>query len=250
MFDAKKVKDECVQWIRDFIKSTGDRDIIVGLSGGKDSTIVAALCCEAVGPENVIGVLMPNHTQDDIGDAKHIANHLGIRYYEINIGDAVDDIIRQIEKNDIIPTSDTTINLPARIRMSALYAMGQSFKCVVANTSNLSEDWVGYATRYGDSAGDFSPLGNLTVTEVKAIGEELDIPEQLVYKVPSDGLCNETDEERFGFTYDTLDTYIRTGEIDDEEIKIKIDQMHAANKFKMELMPQFNPLDLEIKIEF
>ena len=240
MFDAKKVKDECVQWIRDFFNENGKEcNAVIGISGGKDSSIVAALCVEALGKDRVIGVLMPNGEQADINCAHQLVDFLGIKSYTINIKNTIDSILSEI-KDTIDDTKQTTENLPPRIRMSALYAVSQSLNGRVANTSNLSEDWVGYSTRYGDSVGDFSPLANLTVTEIKEIGKVLGLPIELVEKVPIDGLCGKTDEDNFGFTYDVLDRYIRTGEIDDENIKARIDERHNKNLFKLQLMPSFN----------
>ncbi|MBE5813119.1 MAG: NAD(+) synthase [Clostridiales bacterium] len=240
MFDAKKVKDECVQWIRDFFNENGKEcNAVIGISGGKDSSIVAALCVEALGKDRVIGVLMPNGEQADINCAHQLVDFLGIKSYTINIKNTIDSILSEI-KDTIDVTKQTTENLPPRIRMSALYAVSQSLNGRVANTSNLSEDWVGYSTRYGDSVGDFSPLANLTVTEIKEIGKVLGLPIELVEKVPIDGLCGKTDEDNFGFTYDVLDRYIRTGEIDDENIKARIDERHNKNLFKLQLMPSFN----------
>lgn len=239
-FNAVEVKDKCVEWIRDFFDKNGkDCNAVVGISGGKDSSVVAALCVEALGKDRVIGVLMPNGGQGDIGDAVELINHLGIKSYTINIKGAVDKILRCMELNGIDITEQTRINLPPRIRMSTLYAVSQSNNGRVANTCNLSEDWVGYATRYGDAAGDFSPLSQLTVTEVKEIGRVLGLPTELVDKTPSDGLCGKTDEDNLGFTYEVLDRYIRTGEIDNEDIKNKIDAMHEKNLFKLQLMPSF-----------
>ena len=239
-FDAKKTKEEVVGWIKEWFDTNGKGcNAVVGISGGKDSSIVAALCVEALGKDRVIGVLMPNGGQGDIGDAVELINHLGIKSYTINIKGAVDKILRCMELNGIDITDQTRINLPPRIRMSTLYAVSQSNNGRVANTCNLSEDWVGYATRYGDAAGDFSPLSQLTVTEVKEIGRVLELPAELVDKTPSDGLCGKTDEDNLGFTYEVLDRYIRTGEIDDEDIKNKIDDMHEKNLFKLQLMPSF-----------
>ncbi len=239
MFDAQKVKDECVQWIRDFFRDNGPEcNAVVGISGGKDSSTVAALCAEALGKERVIGVLMPNGVQSDIDAAELLVAHLGIRHYVVNIKDAVDGV-----KNSIpFPlTKQSAVNLPARIRMATLYAVSQSHNGRVANTCNLSEDWVGYSTRYGDAAGDFSPCSHLTVQEVKAVARVLGLPESLVEKVPIDGLSGKTDEENLGFTYAELDRYIRTGVIEDEEKKARIDRLHAANLFKLQLMPSFDP---------
>ena len=241
MFDAKKVKDECVLWIRDFFEKNGkDCTAVVGISGGKDSSVAAALCVEALGQDRVIGVLMPKGTQHDIDMAYMLVNHLGIKHYEVNIKAAVDGLTDALPK-DLKLTSQTTQNMPPRIRMSTLYAVSQSVNGRVCNTCNLSEDWVGYSTRYGDSVGDFSPMSKLTVTEVKEIGYLLGLPKELVDKTPIDGLCGKTDEENLGFTYAELDRYIRTGEIEDKAKKENIDRRHKANLFKLELMPIFDP---------
>ena len=241
MFDALKVKNECVQWIRNFFEENGKGcNAVVGISGGKDSSVVAALCVEALGKERVIGVLMPQGEQHDIDAAYLLVNHLGIKHYVVNIKDAVDSVIKSLP-SDITLTSQTTQNLPPRIRMATLYAVSQSCNGRVANTCNLSEDWVGYSTRYGDSAGDFSPMSNLTVTEVKEIGHVLKLPAELVEKVPIDGLCGKTDEENLGFTYAELDIYIRTGKIEDKAKKELIDKKHAMSLFKIQPMPSFLP---------
>ena len=239
MFNAEKVKNECVQWIRDFFEENGkDCNAVVGISGGKDSSIVAALCVEALGKDRVIGVLMPCGEQADIDMAKLLVNTLGIKHYIINIKDAVDGITNSIPFE--LSTQSKT-NLPPRIRMSTLYAVSQSHNGRVANTCNLSEDWVGYSTRYGDSVGDFSPCSNLTVDEMKQIGRLIGLPSELVDKVPTDGLCGKTDADNRGFTYAGLDRYIRTGEIEDAEKKAKIDRLHRINLFKLQLMPAFVP---------
>ena len=241
MFDAKKIKDQCVEWIRDFFKNNGpDCNAVLGISGGKDSSIAAALCVEALGKERVIGVLMPQGEQHDIDMAHLLVNHLGIKHYVVNIKEAVDGIIKNLPA-DLAVTPQSLQNLPPRIRMSTLYAVSQSVNGRVCNTCNLSEDWVGYSTRYGDSVGDFSPLSNLTVTEVKEIGHLLGLPSELVEKTPIDGLCGKTDEENLGFTYAELDVYIRTGEIAVKAKKELIDKKHKANLFKLQLMPCFKP---------
>jgi NAD+ synthase len=241
MFDAKIVKNEVVQWIRDWFGKNGkDCNAVIGISGGKDSSIVAALCVEAIGKDRVIGVLMPCGEQSDIDYSVMLINHLKIKSYTMNIMNAVTEIKKQFPAKIKI-NEQTSTNLPARIRMATLYAVSQSMNGRVANTCNLSEDWVGYATRYGDTAGDFSPLSQLTVSEVKAIGRELGLPSELVDKTPTDGLCGKTDEDSLGFTYDTLDRYIRTGKINDEDVKAMIDSMHEKNLFKLQPMPSFHP---------
>lgn len=239
MFNAEKVKNECVQWIRDFFEENGKGcNAVIGISGGKDSSIVAALCVEALGKDRVIGVLMPNGEQADIDKAQLLVDTLGIKHYIINIKDAFEGVLRQLPFE---VTEQTRQNLPPRIRMATLYAVSQSHNGRVANTCNLSEDWVGYSTRYGDSVGDFSPCSHLTVQEIKEIGRLLKLPAELVDKAPSDGLCGKTDEDNLGFTYAELDRYIRTGEIDNTETKSKIDRKHRINLFKLKLMPAFEP---------
>ncbi len=239
MFDAKKVKDDCVLWIRDFFENNGKGcNAVVGISGGKDSSIVAALCAEALGTDRVIGVLMPNGEQSDIDMAQLLVKHLGIKNYTVNIKDAFDGVVGAIPFE---LSQQSKENLAPRIRMSVLYAVSQSNNGRVANTCNLSEDWVGYSTRYGDSVGDFSPCSHLTVAEMKQIGRVLGLPEVLIEKVPSDGLCGKTDEDKLGFTYAELDRYIRTGEIDNPVSKERIDRLHKINLFKLELMPSFEP---------
>ena len=241
MFDALKVKNDCVKWIQDFFEKNGkDCNAVVGISGGKDSSIAAALCVEALGKDRVIGVLMPQGEQHDIDMSHLLVNHLGIKHYVVNIKDAVDGVLNNFP-HDLKITNQTKTNIPPRIRMTTLYAISQSCNGRVCNTCNLSEDWVGYSTRYGDSVGDFSPMSHLTVTEVKEIGRILGLPNELVDKTPIDGLCGKTDEENLGFTYAELDIYIRTGKIEDESKKALIDKKHKANLFKLELMPSFKP---------
>lgn len=239
MFDVKKIKNDCVKWIKEWFRVNGNGcNAIVGISGGKDSSVVAALCVEALGKDRVIGVLMPNGIQNDINYAQKLVRHLGIKNYTINIADSANGVLNAFPE-EITISNQTIINLPARIRMATLYAISQSCNGRVANTCNLSEDWVGYATKYGDGAGDFSPLSNLTVTEVKAIGKELGLPNNLIEKVPSDGLCGKTDEDNLGFTYECLDKYIRNGICDDIAVKEKIDNLHTKNMFKLQTMPCF-----------
>ena len=239
--EMEKVRARCVAWIREFFEKNGPGcNAVVGISGGKDSSVAAALCVEALGKDRVIGVLMPQGIQGDIDAAYKLVDHLGIRRYEINVKAAVDAVFGAMPEGLEI-TPQTRMNLPPRIRMSVLYAVSQSCNGRVVNTCNLSEDWVGYSTRYGDAAGDFSPLCMLTVTEVKQLGHLLGLPADLVEKTPIDGLCGKTDEENLGFTYAELDVYIRTGVMPDPEKKARIDMLHRRNLFKLELMPHFDP---------
>lgn len=238
MFNAEKTTNEAVQWIRDWFECNGKGcNAVVGISGGKDSSIVAALCVQALGKDRVIGVLMPNGEQSDIDCAQKLVAHLGIENYTCNIKKAVDGVLESLLESGVEVSRQTTVNLPPRIRMATLYALSQSRNGRVANTCNLSEDWVGYSTRYGDAAGDFSPLGKLTVEEVKAIGKYLGLPIDLVEKVPSDGLSGKTDEDNLGFTYAVLDRYIRTGVCEDERTKARIDRLHTLNEFKLKPIP-------------
>jgi len=239
-FDPADATDATVQWIRQWFQENGPGcNAVIGISGGKDSSTVAALLKEALGTDRVIGVLMPNGTQSDIDMAQKLVDHLGIRHYTINIHDAYEGLMGELE--DKLPEigRDTKINLPARLRMSTLYAVAQSNNGRVANTCNLSEDWVGYSTRYGDAAGDFSPCSSFTTAEIKAIGSHLGLPDDLVEKVPTDGLSGLTDEDKLGFTYKVLDRYIRTGEIEDQDTKARIDRMHKMNLFKLKYMDSF-----------
>lgn len=249
-FDARKVKNDCVEWVKDWFKHNGDGcNAVIGISGGKDSSVVAALCSEALGKNRVIGVLMPDGEQSDICDSEALVDHLGINKVVVDIHEAVHGVYRGIIPGFLIPgayqfeiSTQTKINLPARIRMATLYAVSQSCHGRVANTCNLSEDWIGYSTRYGDAAGDFAPLANLTSEEVMEIGLECGLPEYLAYKTPSDGLCGKTDEDNFGFTYAVLNKYIRHGVCSDENVKKKIDWLHEKNKFKLEPIPSFKYL--------
>ena len=235
MFDAAKVKNDIVEWIREFFEKNGKGcNAVIGISGGKDSSITAALCALALGRERVIGVLMPNGVQADIDCAKMLVEHLKIKHYTVNVKAAIDGLVSAMP-NELRLSEQSKTNLPPRIRMSTLYAVSQSLNGRVANTCNLSEDYVGYS----DAAGDFSPLANITVTELRQLGRELGLPTELVDKVPIDGLCGKTDEDNLGFTYAVLDRYIRTGEIEDARTKARIDRLHEMNKFKMELMPFF-----------
>lgn len=246
--NPKEIKDRLVDWIRDYFGHNGPGcTAVVGISGGKDSSVTAALCVEALGKDRVLGVLMPDGIQSDIADAIALVEHLDIKHLVVNIGDttkALTAAIEGAEGFDLVAASmsrDSIINMPARIRMTTLYAVGQSLPKGgrVANTCNRSEDYVGYSTKYGDAAGDFSPLQNILVEEVRQLGHELGLPNFLIDKTPSDGLSGQTDEDKLGFTYAQLDHYILTGQCQDPDIQAKIDRMHAMNMHKLQLMPAF-----------
>lgn len=239
-FNAEKVKEDLAQWIRDwFMRNGKDSVAVLGISGGKDSSVAAAICAYALGKDRVVGVLMPNGEQADIDVARALVQHLDIKSYEINIKNAFDGIADELEAKVGALTPQARQNLSPRLRMSTVYAVSQMMNGRVVNTCNLSEDWVGYSTRYGDSVGDFSPLSHLTVQEVIALGRALGLPSLFVDKVPSDGLCGKTDEDNLGFTYAVLDKYIRTGICENVETKALIDKKHRMNKFKLELMESF-----------
>ena len=248
--DPKQTKDAIVQWIRAYFEENGPScDAVIGVSGGKDSSVAAALMAEALGPDRVVGVMMPNGVQSDISDSQEVISLLGIRQVTVNIragmdglSGAINDALAQAD----IPgapslSKDSMINMPPRLRMSTLYAIAQALPNGgrVVNTCNRSEDYIGYSTKYGDAAGDFSPLSNLLVHEVIQLGEVLGLPEHLIRKTPSDGLSGMSDEDKIGFTYAVLDHYILTGECEDENIREKIDRMHRLNLHKLRLMPAF-----------
>ena len=248
--DPAAVKDAIVRWIREYMAENGPQcDIVIGISGGKDSSVTAALCAEAVGTDRVIGVMMPNGVQSDIRDSEDLIAHTGIRGLTVNIqaGFAgMSAAINEALAAGGVPgtgelSRDAVINLPPRLRMSTLYAVAQSSPRGgrVVNTCNRSEDYIGYSTKFGDAAGDFSPLSNLLVHEVIQIGEVLGLPEHLIRKTPSDGLSGMSDEDKIGFTYAVLDHYILTGECADETVKAKIDRMHRLNLHKLRPMPAF-----------
>ena len=242
-FDAAKTKDEIITWIRNYFRKNGpDCNAVIGISGGKDSSIVAALCCEALGNGRVIGVLMPQGVQEDIDVARELVAHLGIKSFEINIAETVNTLLANGRAAGLCDSKQARVNLPARIRMATLFMVSQSTNGRVANTCNASENFVGWQTVGGDGFGQFSPLSKLTVTEVKSVGRELGLPKKFIEKAPADGLTGKTDEDNFGFTYEFLDKYIRTGEFGgDTATAAKIDRMHEANLFKDLPMPTYDP---------
>lgn len=244
------IKKDLILWIKNMMKETDGTKAILGISGGKDSSITAALCKEALGPDNVIGVIMPDGIQEDISFAYGICEELNIKCINIPINSITSEFLQIIDRKNegIIEniSENTKINLPARVRMTLLYAFSQSIPgSRVINTGNLSENWIGYTTIYGDNTGAFAPLGNLTSNEVIQLGEFLDIPEKYIIKPAADGLTGKTDEDILGFSYETLNKYIREGIIPEQSIKEKIDKMHKESRFKFDVMPTF-PVNLPI----
>ena len=249
--------NECIIWIKEYFKDNPDGKAIIGISGGKDSTIAAALCVKALGADRVIGVLMPQGKQNDISDSYEVVARLQLQYHVVNIGSACEELyrfladavflcggMRAVKENTMITT-----NTPARLRMTTLYAVAALYpNSRVVNTCNRSEDYVGYSTKYGDAAGDFSPLGKLTVREVLEIGDELGLPKHLVHKAPSDGMCGKTDEDNLGFTYNELDDFILGTSHISEETLDKIGRLHNATRHKYEPMPTFDPHEIIIDL--
>jgi len=238
-FDAVKIKDQLVQGIRDWFDKNGKGcNAVIGLSGGKDSTIVAALCAKALGKEHVIGVSLPDKKQN-LNEADEIAKYLGIKFITVNIGGPTSVIDCALFGAGITTTIMADQNIPPRVRMLMLYAISQSNNGRVIGTCNASENYIGYFTKYGDGASDFEPIAELTVHELYQTGDALGIPKKWVYKVPDDGLPHSCpDDEKFekmGFNYEKLDKYIREGTSGDEVADNAIIRMHEMNLFKMKM---------------
>lgn len=241
-FNAEKTKERLIEWIRDkFDNEYKGRNMVVAVSGGKDSSIVTALGVEALGKDRVKCILLPQHEQRDIKDSLEVVNTLGVEYKIINIGTTVDSIVAEMLKNGVSPTKQALVNVPARVRMVETYFYAQCVNGIPSCNCNLSEDWVGYSTYGGDGFGSFAPLGGLTVAEVIAIGKLLPIPQRLVEKTPKDGLCGKSDEDNLGFSYEVLDRYIREGICENQEVRKRIDDLHQKNLFKLKPMPMFIP---------
>lgn len=247
-FNVESVTANLIQWVKNWFEDK-PKHVVIGMSGGKDSTIAAAILCKAIGSENVFGIALPQGTQG-INDADKICKYLGMDFTEINIGEACNAVVKSLH-GAMDLSNNTVLNIPPRIRMTTLYGVAQSWPggAFVVNTCNLSEDYIGYATKFGDAAGDFSLFANLTVTEILAIGDYLGIPHEWVHKTPDDGLPHSCpDEEKFGFTYAELDKYLREDIIpegyvhgnESEGLKIdKIKNMHKWNIHKLKPMPAF-----------
>ncbi len=243
-FDVEKQTKQLIEYTREWFNKFGENSrAVLGISGGKDSSVTAAILKEALGADRVLGIIMPNGEMSDLDDAKLLVDFLEIPNEIVPITDYYNAAIATFEKAEKCEvTKDLKINLAPRLRMSTLYAFaqGQPVTTFVVNTCNASEDYVGYSTKYGDAAGDVSLLQDFTVTEVLQIGEYLGLPEQLVHKVPSDGLSGMSDEDKLGFKYAQLDEYIADKDADiPADIKASIDKKHVANLHKLQLMPAY-----------
>jgi len=241
VFDADKETQNVINWIKNWFEtSSGNADgAILGISGGCDSTVVAKLCREALGSGKVCGVLMPNGTQPDIADSYSVCGILGIKYHEVDIAGAFSGLVGAMPGTFAL-TKQSNINIPPRLRMTVVYAMGQTLNFRVAGTGNLSERYVGYCTKWGiDTAYDFNPIAEFTKTEVKQIGDCLGLPRELVHKTPADGLSGLSDEENMQITYAVLDNFIRTGQYEekDAEMIARIGRMNRLAQHKLNPVP-------------
>ena len=249
-FDVEREYNNIIKWIREYFAENGPTSkAVIGISGGKDSTVAAALCVEALGPDRVVGVLMPQGEQADIDDALAVCSILGIEHYNVNIKTACDALYGSLNVAGVKLNDTATINTPPRIRMTTLYAIAASVGGRVCNTCNYSEDYVGYSTKYGDLAGDFGVLTNYTVEEVIKLGnywmnkmsltnEERDEIHYLIHKTPSDGLCGKTDEDNLGFTYEQLDNYLRRDICPNMKTLQQINFLHKKNLHKKDIYIQ------------
>jgi NAD+ synthase len=242
--NTEELTNKLITWIRDWFNENGrDCNAIIGMSGGKDSTICAALLCAAIGPDRVIGVMMPD-TDQGLNDADKICEYFNMNHIIVDISNITRSFKHTIEHStyNIGLSKQSIMNIPPRVRMTTLYAIGQTYNGRVINTCNMSENYLGYFTIFGDSAGDMSPLGNFTVSQIYEIGDYLKIPHKWVHKTPDDGLPNSTsDEEKFGFSYEVLDKYLTDNIIPDDETMHKIQEWHQRNAFKMLNTPTFIP---------
>lgn len=238
-FKAKQAIQDITNWIRHYFAESGPKSkAVIGISGGKDSTVAATLLVEALGPERVVGILMPNYSQSDMGDSLEVCDMLGIQYYIVDIGESMEYLTHAIPQelfgcdNEIYYT-----NTPARLRMTTLYGIAGLIGGRVANTCNMSEDYVGYSTKWGDNAGDFAILANYTVSEVIAIGEALNLPPHLIYKTPADGMSGKSDEEKLGVSYQEIDEYIMYGVVPPADALAKMRMLYDRSRHKVKHMP-------------
>jgi len=230
---------QCEQWLRDQVNKAGASGIILGLSGGIDSSVLAALGREALGKSGVLGVIMPCHSiDDDESDARLLAEKLDLEFMRVDLTKVFDALNESssVEFNSLVKS-----NMKARLRMVTLYALGQSKNLLVCGTSNKSEYETGYFTKYGDSGVDLMPLASFLKREIREMARVLNVPERIITKAPSAGLYEgQTDEGDMGFTYDVLDEYLATGRISDEKARERIDVMRRRSEHKRKPIPIFN----------
>lgn len=235
MFNIEKETNNIIEFIKDYYNKYNFKGAVLGISGGKDSAVVAALLTKALGSKNIIGVTLPCHSKEqDKKDAKIISDYYNIKLYNLDLTDIYDAFNNKFKKEfNINPSKDSDINIKPRLRMTSLYYIAQSFEgYLVVGTSNLSESYVGYFTKGGDNVCDISPLGNLTVSEVVKVGEYLNVPKEVLYKAPSDGISNQTDEDKLGVTYDEIERHLN-GE--DTPNKDKILRLHNSSRHKFNI---------------
>ena len=249
MFDAKVEKTKIVNFIRNYFSKNNLGGVVIGISGGKDSSVVAGLFTEALGSENVIGVSIPCYSNNsDREDAIKVANRFGFKLINMDITSVFDSFVEEAKKlDDFIDADDANINLKPRLRMSTLYYIAQMYSkrfnkvFVVAGCGNKSEEYVGYFTKGGDSVSDIKVISDLFVDEVIKLGEELGVPEDVLYKAPSDGLSGMSDEEKLGFSYDDVKKVV-LGQESDENIKSMIENRHVCNSHKFNI-PEYKRCD-------
>lgn len=240
-FNAEAVRDRLVEMIREHAKEKHFDKVVLGISGGKDSTIAAALCVRALGAENVTGVMLPDGEQKDIADSKLVCESLKIPHYTINIGEMHKALLSATE--EIPYSAESNVNVGPRLRMTTLRYVAQAIGARLCGTGNLSEATVGYCTKDGDTSCDFNPLGALTSIEVVQVGLTMpELPDKLVEKTPNDGLSGKSDEEKLGLKYADIHSYIRLGSCGDAETDEKIRRKEAANMHKRNRPPILDPL--------
>ena len=252
-FDAAAVRDRLVAAIRKMAGTQGFTKVVLGISGGKDSTVTAALCARALGRDNVYGVMMPDGVQTDIEDSRQVCRALGIRTKTVNIGPMHEALLQGIAANEASGTDfpvafsrESNVNVGPRLRMTALRYITQALGARLAGTGNLSEKTVGYCTKDGDTSCDFAVLGMLTSVEVVQVGLTMEeLPRELVQKTPADGLSGFSDEERLGLKYADIHAYIRYGTCGNPETDEKIRRKEAANMHKRRMPVRINPWTAE-----
>ena len=246
-----KQAEGAIAWIKEYVKQTGAKGVVVGNSGGKDSATVIAMATKALGKENVVAVSMPCHSiSNDFDDAKLVADTFGVNFLKVDLTDTYNELEKAIhisigqesleEKAFLIKalSNEATINIKPRLRMTTLYGIAQSLGYLVIGTGNLCEAMVGYTTKWGDNSSDFNPIGNFTVDEVLAIGKYLGVPEKILKKAPNDGLGGKTDEEKMGIQYSQIAEMIETGNTE-EHAKKEILKRYHASKHKRQLVPVY-----------